>query len=420
MPRIVLVPFASPLHGREYYVGLLDLLKKNLEGHDVHVAEVVESVEQAAEVGKKYRDAFPIAVALTGGTSRAIRRFVEAGAFDRMIIFAHGEHNSLPSAISARAKLEAEGMYVWLYHCPTLHDQSCRLVIDEMMSVSYAVANILSARFALVGVEEKSDEVSDFENSFGVEVEIVPMDEFADMISSASDDDVRKFVDDISARLGVERSENLESVGRVYAALKKLFVERKLVGVGIDCFRYIVEKGVAPCLAVAKLNEEGFVTACEADVKSLLLMSLSYFLTGSSGWMANASMFRGRKAWFAHCTASLSLLRNAKALTHFESGKPYAVTGELSSDVFTIASVSSDFSLMAVALGRVEASGLLSIAMCRTAAVVDLGIDAEKIPLVAPANHHVFMPGDVRKKLRAVAELLGIEYAEYRELVEVV
>ncbi len=421
MPRIVLVPFASPLHGREYYVGLLDLLKKMLEGHDVYVTEVVESVEQAAEVGKKYKDAFPIAAALTGGTSKMIRRFVEAGAHDRIVIFAHGEHNSLPSAISARSRLEAEGMYTWLYHCADLRDPVCRLVIDEMMRVSYAVANILDARYALVGIEEKGDEVSDFETMFGAEVQVVNMEEFSDMVARVGDGEVEKFVNDVAPRLGLDVGDSsLKEVGRVYAALKALFRDRKLVGVGIDCFKYIVERGIAPCIAVAKLNEEGFLTACEADIRSLFLMTLSFSLTGSSGWMANASAFRGSKAWFAHCTASLSLLRNPRAVTHFESGKPYAVTGELRDRVFTIASVSSDFSLMAVAIGRVEASGLLSVAMCRTVAIVDLGLDAEKIPLVAPGNHHVFIPGDVRRQLRAIAELLGMDYAEYGELIEVV
>ncbi len=421
MPRIVLIPFASPLHGREYYAGLIDIVKKMLEGHDVLVAEVVESVDRAAEVGKKYRDAFPIALALTGGTSRMIRRFVEAGAHERLVILAHGEHNSLPSAISARAKLEAQGMYVWLYHCTELHDPECKFVIDEMMRVSYAVANILEAKLALVGLEEKGDEVSEFETRFGGEVDVISMEEFRSLVSSVSDSEVNTFVDEVSRRLGLAPTdENLKKVGRVYAGLKKLFIDRKLMGIGIECFRYIVEEGVAPCIALAKLNEEGFVTACEADIQSLFLMLLSYYLTGSSGWMANASMFRGKKAWFAHCTASLGLLKEPKAISHFETGKPYAVTGELKHNVFTIASVSSDFSLLVTGLAKVEISGLLSMAMCRTCALVELGFDAEKLPLVAPANHHVFIPGDVRKELRVISELLGIDYADYGELVEAV
>jgi len=418
--RIVLIPFASPLHGREYYAGLMEVLRKWLSGHDVAIESVVEDEEGVEVVGRKYRDAFPIAVALTGGTGRLIRRLVEVGAFDKMMLFGHGEHNSLASAISARAKLETEGINVWLYHCPELHDPSCKFVIDEMMRVSYAVANVLNSRIAMVGVEEKSEEVSNFESAFGAEARIVTFDEFIELVDRVSDEEARGFAGEVAPRLGLDPSDkHLIEVGKVYLALKNIFRSERVAGLGIDCFRYIRERGVAPCIAVAKLNEEGYVTACEADPQSLFLMMLSYSLTRSSGWMANASSFCGTKAFFAHCTASLSLLEMPKAVSHFESGKPYAVTGILRDRVFTMVSVSRDFSLLTTTLVSVEKSGLLSPSMCRTAVLVNTNVLADRIPLVAPANHHVFIPGDVRRELRVVAELLGLDYASYEELIEV-
>ncbi len=421
MLRIVVVPFASPLHGRDYCAGLMEVLRKWLRGHDVAVEGIVEDEEGVESVGRKYRDAFPIAVALTGGTGRLIRRLVEVGAFDKLVVFGHGEHNSLASAISARAKLETEGINVWLYHCPELHDPSCKFVVDEMMRVSYAVANVLNSRIAIVGVEEKSEEVSNFESAFGAEAKVMTFDELMEEVEKVREEDAKQFANDVGPRLGLDPGDKaLLEVGKLYVALKNIFVKEKVIGLGIDCFRYIQEKGIAPCIAVAKLNEEGFVTACEADAQSLLLMIVSYSLTGTPGWMANACSFCGNKAFFAHCTASLSLLEEPKAVTHFESGKPYAVTGRLRTRVFTVVSVSRDFSMLTTALARIERSGLLSDSMCRIAALADFGtLLADRIPLVSPANHHVFIPGDVRKELRAVAELLGLDYASYEELIEV-
>ena len=419
---IVLVPFASPIHGKEYCAAVLDSFKKHFEGHDIAVAPLVDSVEKADRVGKEYRDYFPIALILTGGTSKLVRRFVESGVHERLILLAHGEHNSLPSATSVRAKLESAGIYVWLYYCDEHYSPECRDVVSNAMRVAYAVTKILGSRIGVVGVEEKSEAMSDFEARFGAEIELITFDELEEVISKVgSSEDVQKFVEDAKHRLELRLSEEkLPEIGKIYLALRNLFTSRKLDGLAIECFDYIARYGIAPCLALAKLNEEGFVTACEADIASLFLMMLSFVLTGRSGWMANLSRVRGDRVYLAHCTVPLSITGKAFLVDHFETGKPYAVSGELNMSVATMVSISSDFSLMVAELVRVEKSGFLGHGFCRTGAVLDLEFSAEEIPLVAPANHHVLIPGDVRRELRVIAELLGIDFVTYRELVEIV
>ncbi|MEL9991649.1 MAG: hypothetical protein QXP98_06310 [Thermoproteus sp.] len=39
--------------------------------------------------------------------------------------------------------------------------------------------------------------------------------------------------------------------------------------------------------------------------------------------------------------------------------------------------------------------------------------DGRRIAELAPANHHVFMPGDLRDELKAVAHLLDMALLEY-------
>jgi hypothetical protein len=78
--------------------------------------------------------------------------------------------------------------------------------------------------------------------------------------------------------------------------------------------------------------------------------------------------------------------------------------------------MSPDFSVILAGTGRLLASGLMYQTMCRTQLILDLDVNAEKIPLVAVSNHHVLIPGDVRKELHAIASLLGLDYAEYKEL----
>ena len=423
MPKpLIVIPMATKLHGEEYYLSVLEVFHRKLKQYalDFH-EEVITEADKVIQVAKKYANYLPILLLLTGGTSRMVKKFVDAGAFDRAVILAHGEHNSLASAISARSKLEADGIWTWIFHCLSISDPECDLQLDRMARVLKAVTQVLESRIGLIGIESKTEAAENFEARFGTEIVTIPMDEFENVIHSVDVEEARRVADEISELIRFESPrDKLVDVGRMYLAIKKIFTERKLDAVAIDCFPYLIKHGVTPCLALAKLNKEGYLVACEGDVQSLLSMIISSSLTGYSGWIANAVMFKGNRGYFAHCTIALNMIKDGVAMPHFESGYPYALTGRLIHSVGTIVSINSDFSLMAAAVVRVIQSGLLSYGMCRSQMVAEFDLNVEKIPLVAPANHHVFIPGDVREELKAIGALLGIDYVEYSELIAMV
>ena len=423
MPKpLIVVPMATKLHGEEYYLSVLEVFHRKLKQYalDFH-EEVVTEVDEVSQVAKKYANYLPVLLLLTGGTSRMVKKFVDAGAFDRVVILAHGEHNSLASAISARSKLEADGIWTWIFHCSSVSDPECDLQLDRMARVLKAVTQVLEARIGLIGVEGKSEAAENFETRFNAEITTIPMDEFESIVRSIDVEEAQKVAEEISKLIRFESpKDKLVDVGRIYLAIKKVFIEQKLDAMAIDCFPYLIKHGITPCLALAKLNEEGYLVACEGDVQALLSMIISSSLTGYSGWIANAVMFKGNRGYFAHCTIALNMIKDGVAMSHFESGYPYALSGKLVHSVGTILSISSDFSLMAAAVIRVIQSGLLSYGMCRSQIVAEFDLDVEKVPLVAPANHHVFIPGDVREELKAIGALLGIDYVEYSELLAMV
>ncbi|WP_243666431.1 hypothetical protein [Vulcanisaeta sp. JCM 16159] len=78
----------------------------------------------------------------------------------------------------------------------------------------------------------------------------------------------------------------------------------------------------------------------------------------------------------AHCTIALNMVGDARVVTHFESGFNYGLTGRLLFNEVTGVSVSSDFRRMGIFNARVIESGLLSDKMCRTQAILDLGINS--------------------------------------------
>ncbi|MEM2527873.1 MAG: hypothetical protein QXG40_00545 [Ignisphaera sp.] len=419
MRPLILIPFASEVHGREYYAGILEVLKSYFRkyGIDFH-EEIVISYDKVETISKKYRNFIPIALILTGGTSRLVYEFVVESQLDRVFIFAHGEHNSLASAISARSKLEYEGVSTGLYYCNNPYSKECEFVIDRVMAIARTVASIIGAKVGVVAdrKREESDEI--FESKFDAIVDIISFDEFEKEFSEISDDMLVKTMNHIRGRIGIEKADTaLKDIAKLYIALKSIVSKRKLDAITIDCFPYIVKYGVTPCIPLALLNSEGIVAGCEADLTALVGLMIARYITGKSGWIANPALFNSRHALFAHCTVALDIVDTPSIAPHFETGNPYAVSGKMIADTLTLISIDREFSIAAIAKGRIVKSGLLQYPTCRNQIMVEFDYITEEIPRYAPANHHVAMLGDHISKLVDVGYMLGMDVVEYRELV---
>lgn len=420
MKKLAVIPFASRIHGERYYSQLYEELKRlfSKAGAGVEVLPVVTNGEEVYELARSRGNVLPIFVALTGGVSGLMRKLATLANYNRVILFGHGEHNSLPSAISARSKLELEGIGTWLFHCKQVSATECLTEVQCMVRVAIAVASLLNSKILLVGsYEGKPESAEDFESYFEARVDVLPLRDFVSKLESASGEYVERFMSAFErAEFRVPR-DRLVDVARVYSVVLSLIEANGYDAVAIDCFPYLVEHRVTPCLALALLNAEGVVTACEGDLAALALMLISRALVGKSGWIANASAFNGELAYFAHCTIALNTIQNPVVVSHFESGYPYSLFGKLGRGTYTAASLSPDFTLMTVAHGHLVESGLLYETMCRMQAVLNLGFKVHDAPVVAASNHHVLIPGDARNELRAVATLLGLDYVEYKDLV---
>ncbi len=417
MKSILVVPFATPLHGKEYYAGVLEAFRKFFEPFKIDFMEVIESEDQAIKAGEKCRNVIPIILVLTGGVSPLVKKFVDTADIDKALVLAHGEHNSLASAISIRSRLELSGVSSWVFTCDTPHSLECSNVVYKVAVIAKVLGDILGSRIAFIGVEDKSPEIEELEARIEAQTILISMNEFLERIQSAPRNLVEHFLEEIKQIVAIEiPEERLEEVGRIYAALRNMFEELKLDAIAVNCFPYLVKSRLTPCLALALLNAEGYIAACEADSKAVFLMMISRALTGFSGWIANVASIYGSQIMFAHCTAPLNMVKNPRSIYHFESGYPYSLTGELLQNVYTFTSVSPDFAFIAYGLGRIVRTGFMSYTACRTQALVELGIDGDKFINLAPTNHHVAIPGDVREYIKIIATLLDMDYAEYTEL----
>ena len=368
------------------------------------VDRVVSSADELR--GLSVNDAFVVALILSGGVSRLVREFAESYGLRRLLLVSHPGLNSLASALDAKALLSEVGIDSGILH---LNDLSR---VNDALRVARAIASILGIRVALLGVRAKDNVARTFEDRFEARVDAIPMESLEEMINGADERVATEFVNYIRGKARFEAGdERLMDVGRIYAAMRSLY--GKYDATAINCFPYLIKHGVTPCLALARLNEEGLIAACEADLRALFSMVIARELTGYSGWIANMNHVEGSRVTMSHCTIALNMVREARVVTHFESGFSYGLTGKLLFNEVTGVSVSSDFRRMGIFSARVVESGLLSDRMCRTQAILDLGVDSSLILRLAPYNHHVILPGNVTRELETIAGVLGMEVIKY-------
>ena len=71
--------------------------------------------------------------------------------------------------------------------------------------------------------------------------------------------------------------ESLKKIAKLEHVLKEFAEEKKLAGMGIQCWTAMQEVyGVSPCLAMGRLTDQGIVTSCEVDIYGALTMLVQY------------------------------------------------------------------------------------------------------------------------------------------------
>ena len=226
------------------------------------------------------------------------------------------------------------------------------------------------------------------------------------LISSGADYDV------VRERLGIElvdipMQELLDATddGAIYEGLKKMISTHQLNGFTLRCFDLLTALKNTGCLALAKLNSEGYVAGCEGDVPAMLSMMIARSLTGVSGFQANPARINPDtgELLFAHCTIPLDMVEHYELDTHFESGIGVGVRGYMKEGPVTLFKVSGDLKRSFVAEGMLVGS-TAEPDLCRTQQVIQLSDPSQaSYFLTKPiGNHHIVIPGHIGSLLEEV------------------
>ena len=177
----------------------------------------------------------------------------------------------------------------------------------------------------------------------------------------------------------------------IYLGLKKIIDDYRLDGLTLRCFDLLTSLRNTGCLALARLNAEGFVATCEGDVPAMLSMAIVRKRYGKSGFQANLSRIQSDTFLFAHCTVPLDMVSSYTYDTHFESGIGVALHGILPTGPARLFKLGADLEhAIDVPLEILE--NQYGTNLCRTQILVRADAALRIYMLRSPlGNHHIIV-----------------------------
>jgi len=282
-------------------------------------------------------------------------------------------------------------------------------LLSNWKKVAGAMQSLTGTRAGLLGSVSEWLVASDvsavtLRDRFGIELTGIPWSGMPDYSNEAPDPA-------LMARFGGQLPESMEEAARVLTLLRRAMAVNRLGSVAVECFSLVQQRKVTACLALAQLNAEGVVAACEGDTASLAGMTVGLALTGSVPWMANTTRLTDESLVLSHCTAPFDFVGNVKLPTHYETGYSLAVDGEVNMTDVTVYRFSEQLDRAFVAEGRVTGRPRLADA-CRTQVEISLPREALKQLREKPLGNHLLVSaGRQADLIRLACRYKGIKIA---------
>jgi len=269
--------------------------------------------------------------------------------------------------------------------------------------------------------------IREAQEKLGVSVEFVSLEELIEEFNKTPIDGemektYREFLGKAKEkRPEVKDDEALKAV-KIYFILKKMVERKNADALTINCYQsnLIDRIGSAPCFAVARLNDEGVTTGCEADPNGFINMLIVSYTSNKPVFMGDP-IFNERvpRIINAHCLCPSKLKgydresEDYLASIHYESGRSLSqqtvwekgqkITGTL---------LSPDLSSMIIIRGVVTNSDM-GYPACSVQVEFEVG-DIDKlwkqggchIPFI---GHMVCVDGDHSTEMAEVCKFVGIE-----------
>ena len=311
----------------------------------------------------------------TGGTEGIFKKLLPSlleKSQRPFYLLTSGQSNSLAASMEILSYLQQRNLCGEILHGSTDYVTAR---IEALFRVEEARRQLQGARLGIIGKPSDWLISSDADykavrERLGIELVNIPMQELLDTIVSND----------------------------IYGGLKTIIDRYQLKGFTLRCFDLLTSLKTTGCLALARLNAEGYVAGCEGDVPAMLSMMIIRTLTGLSGFQANPARINPEtgELLFAHCTIPLNMVESYELDTHFESGIGVGVRGFMKAGPVTLFKVSGDLSRHFVAEGSLI-KNTTEPNLCRTQQVIRLADKRQATYFLTQpiGNHHIVVPGHI-------------------------
>lgn len=307
----------------------------------------------------------------TGGTENKFLKYMDR-LKDPIILLSTEKNNSLPACFEIKTYLESKD-----YNCLLLNGDE-KDIAHFFLKISEIIESDYKLHHMNLGVIGKPSDwliasTVDFgkvKSKFGINLVKVGIDELFDEIDKKKYGNVRNY-----AKIKSKAKDQLvlERSLYIYGALKRIIEKYQLSGFTIRCFDLLDKYKNTACLALALLNEEGYICGCEGDVPSLLTMAIIKVLTDQPSFMANPSAidFKNNKLILSHCTAPINMLDSYEINTHFESNLGCAIKGNFLTRDVTVCKIVPSLENIVIFNGKIN-NNLSLPCYCRSQVEVEI------------------------------------------------
>lgn len=276
---------------------------------------------------------------------------------------------------------------------------------------------------------------------FGITIEFATFKELISYYDKIEDSqtqaEYKKFLEG-SAGIKEPSKKDIFKAVKVYLVVKRLMEAKNTNGFTVDCLSSIKENKLPtiPCLAISRLNDMGFPSACEGDIDTVISNAISLYLTGHPGFQSDPVIDISKKQVIsAHCIMSTCFdgkqynpyYFRTHTETHkgvgleveFKANKPVTLFRIIGTGTtlynrfpkFTIKDTFDSYNMLAYESETVEHDYKNSEWGCRTKIAIKLPEDDLENFQENFFGCHIFVVyGHHQKKLKMLAKLLGLSF----------
>ncbi|MDH7499737.1 MAG: hypothetical protein QHH30_05055 [candidate division NC10 bacterium] len=344
-----------------------------------------------------------------------IRLLLRLGDLGLPLLLFGGDYVAAARRLEATGYWRSRGVKVYLVLTRAdLKDQLALLAAKHRIENTRAL--LIGSRFHSPYVLTSSPDFGMARRALGVEIHSFENAKYLDYYRATGEGPVASLAQEWrrEAEQVVEPGqEDLLKSARFYLAMKRAIDEFSASAVAINCLPFVEELQGTPCMALAKLNDEGIPAACEGDLTALMTMVFMERLAGRPGFLGNVIYANPEENVIAinHCVFPLRMSgydqpQKPYTLRDYH-GRGMGVCAAYPPDLgvtVTVSRFNTDFREMVYLRGQLEGYGE---DYCRTNLRVKIQ-DVRAFVRQVRGNHHILVYGDHGKGIEDLCREFGI------------